>query len=284
MSRAYCLTCNEQVTMTASGTCPDGHAVSADDGAGPEPWVGSAADETVEATSAMQEIDIADLQELQAVGASSANGNGHASANGNGTTNGHLAGHGHAPTPDTRDPEDDPAPRPVDRQRANSQASDDLAAMLADALQAPGADDAPTSAGPEVDPPPTTDSVTDTPSTSGPGSQPTAEDEEDWSDLATLAAELQLDTGLPQGAQDDEPEAPTGAQVDDEPADVATAPDEDLPSPAPVEDPVDEVPPPAPEDEDDSTTSSVDLTNFTARGARVGGSGKSPRRLFGRKR
>lgn len=40
MTRAYCLTCNEQVDVS-DGRCPRGHEVSADD-LGPQPWIGRA--------------------------------------------------------------------------------------------------------------------------------------------------------------------------------------------------------------------------------------------------
>ena len=65
----------------------------------------------------------------------------------------------------------------------------------------------------------------------------------------------------------------------------ADAAPEDLPSAEPVAEPVvDEAPPPPPEDHEDDASPSVDLTNFTARGARVGAPGNPARRLFGRKR
>lgn len=40
MTRAYCLTCNDQVDVI-DGRCPQGHEVSADD-LGPQPWIGRA--------------------------------------------------------------------------------------------------------------------------------------------------------------------------------------------------------------------------------------------------
>lgn len=41
MTRAYCLTCNEQVDVDDDGRCPRGHVVSAED-LGPQPWIGRA--------------------------------------------------------------------------------------------------------------------------------------------------------------------------------------------------------------------------------------------------
>lgn len=41
MTRAYCLTCNEQVDVDDDGRCPRGHVVSTED-LGPQPWIGRA--------------------------------------------------------------------------------------------------------------------------------------------------------------------------------------------------------------------------------------------------
>jgi hypothetical protein len=41
LTRAYCLTCNEQVDVDDDGRCPRGHVVSAED-LGPQPWIGRA--------------------------------------------------------------------------------------------------------------------------------------------------------------------------------------------------------------------------------------------------
>lgn len=306
MSRAYCLTCNEQVMVTASGTCPEGHAVTSQD-SGPEPWVGRA-DEGVgqagedhqPATASLHDVDVTELQELQVAGVATTQSNGNGQANGHAHENGHRA-----PSHDVPTQAEAPPPAPVERQRANSQASDDLAAMLAEALQSPT--DEADAAVPED--PATGPDEAPTAQTHDTGTPPEPEGEE-WDDLAALAAELQLDTSLPADAREDEPaptdtpapadDAPhtsTGATAgattwsapDEEltwPSDVADDTPEDLPSPAPAEDePEDVDPTPASQDEEPSTGPSVDLTNFTARGSRVGASGKkTPRRLFGRKR
>ena len=301
MSRAYCLTCNEQVHETAGGTCPLGHPVAAPDH-GPEPWVGVAAPTTGWAHEAVDDHDVA----MERVGmdgrhVAHAGVNGHARAGGQ--TNGSANGHG----PDA--------------------GSDDLAALLAEALQ----DSAPPAQDRE-------DAPNDLPS-SGTASEASS-DAEDWSDLASLAAELQLDADQ---AADDGPAAPpptptpstpgpdpsafdeasidsadidellaelTGSSPDAAPAPEAAAPPPPPvippppPEPVPVSDsipPLDDLrsPPPTAEeppglwDETDLDTGvdheapapPVDLTNFTARGRRVGGSGgATPRRRLGRKK
>jgi hypothetical protein len=49
LTRAYCLTCNEQVDVV-DGRCPEGHEVSTDD-LGPQPWIGRALSAVGERTS-----------------------------------------------------------------------------------------------------------------------------------------------------------------------------------------------------------------------------------------
>ena len=294
MSRAYCLNCNEQVMVTASGTCPSGHRV-APDHAGPEPWVGNAGEQEPTA-AAVQDVDLAALQQLQVAGAvtGGTNGNGHTAAHG------HPARNGHAPANGTNTaPEDDAAPSTptVHRERANSQASDDLAAMLAEALQSEGDDPVETPAASA--PPPEAAPAADP--TSAPPSD--ADDDEAASDLAALAAELQLDTSLPSDTEAEQPSAPASPTPDPAaeiwsspappepeaeptwPSDVADTADEDLSSPASVAEPVlDQTPPPPAETPEADSGPPVDLTNFTARGTRVGAPGTPGRRLFGRKR
>lgn len=304
MSRAYCLTCNEQVMVTASGTCTSGHPVATHD-AGPEPWIGRAStdDDTIsvertsepglertsepvtERGSELAEVDVAELQELHHVGAGigSGRGNGHVgAANGYATEghspNGHVA-NGHV---------DRASAEPVTRHPANSQVSDELAAMLAEAFNS-----------------------------EGDGEATTEQESEDWGDLATLAAELELDgssaqaeapvdvptapepPSAPEPVQSPAPPPPPATEravppppeptavpeVDpwtDEP-DVTPPSDEDLSSGPSADDGADDVPEDAPATEP-ASTSSVDPTNFTARGARVGTNGRSARKLFGRKR
>ena len=167
VSRAYCLTCNEQVHETVGGTCPLGHPVTAPDH-GPEPWVGFATPTTTAWDTAVDDHDVP-MERLgmdgRPVAHAGVNGhagiNGHATANGhaNGSVNGHAVGGGHGRG---EDPD----------------GADDLAALLAEALH--GAE----AAEPEVEEP--------EPETPRPG-DPADASTEDWDDLASLAAELQLD-------------------------------------------------------------------------------------------
>lgn len=254
MARAYCLTCNEQVVETPSGTCPLGHPVAAHE-PGPEPWVGFAGDTVPGHTEvATDEADVPD-QQLARV---DVHGRVHAHAGVNGHANGAVNGHAASlPTSDV---------------------GDDLSALLAEAL---GSADAPTEAAPPV-----ASSEADT---------AWATDHEVEDDLASLAAELQLGDDLD---SDDGPATVAPADVDDLLAeltggvsqlDSATAlfedptpfgdappPADDVPS-APTAEPVDiwaeaaaEVPTDDDVPVDEAPAPRVDLSNFTARGKRVG--------------
>lgn len=357
MSRAYCLTCNEQVVETPSGTCPLGHPVTAHE-QGPEPWVGYAGDEEdahtwpapapapAPAAASAVPLERLDTDGRPLTPTSASNGHRHAH------TNGHVAslggGQGDSdPFPSTFGhrssftSSDDGSAR-AERAPAAGKAADDLAALLAEALDA-HPDSAPADVADDAVVRPV-EAVEDTPTT-----------EDDWGDLASLAAELRLDgdhrtddgpaavpdadaphgdldaapsvtpdgagelgaqdvdtwleelTGRPGADEDlpawlaapppapDEAEAP---QVASEPApptpDAATPPpppSDDVPSlpPAPeAEVGPDELAPPAPE----PPAVAVDLTNFTARGKRVGEGGptgrprkpKKPKTKRGRKR
>lgn len=337
VSRAYCLTCNEQVTETPSGTCPLGHPVTAHD-QGPEPWVGfagsgGAGQATPPPGTRLEAQPSVEMERLDADGRSVAHaGLGRTAQTTNGVANGAV--HGTPLGGDHR------APGP-----------DDLAALLAEALDdsdelhhsdhdsAPGAwTEAPTDEPPADPPAPIEDAPTD------------------WGDLASLAAELQLDgdSRADDGpaAEAPAPDAPTvpafdeaaidSADIDQllaeltggtthadapgappapapDPAPRAAAPPPPPPAPpappapaappppapAPAPDaslvdwdtlPTDDVPsaPPvadaadtwdAPAPADTSPAPPVDLTNFTARGRRVGESGALPaRKKRGRKR
>lgn len=347
MSRAYCLTCNEQVHETAGGTCPLGHPVTPPD-RGPEPWVGFAAPTTTGwADGPVDDHDVA-MEHLGVDGRHVAHAgvNGHAGANGSviGSVNGHALGGGHGnrdPFPSTFGhhstfPSSDAPAEPTGPGPA---ADDDLAALLAEALHgAEAPDQAPEDATP--------DAPADTAS----------EDwgDDDWGDLTSLSAELQLDadqgwddgpaasehappaTPIAEPSAFDEasidsadidellaeltgsaPEAPAAApdappaapEPPPAPAPEATTPPPPPPvarplaEPVPVSDsipPLDDLrsPPPTAEEPpglwdetdldhgvDHEPAPPVDLTNFTARGRRVGGSGgATPRRRLGRKK
>ena len=180
MSRAYCLTCNDQVEETAGGTCPLGHPVATPDH-GPEPWVGFAG--TGRAGVGTDELEDHDvpMARIDTFGRPVAHAtvNGHNGHNGHEVpTNGHALGGGHG--------------------AADSQAADDLAALLADALgdqaSSTGTPE-PTEATPDPDEvleQLERDFVDELQETTDPGGE--------WDDLASLAAELQLDAD--QGADD----------------------------------------------------------------------------------
>lgn len=151
MSRAYCLTCNEQVLETAGGTCPEGHPVTAHD-EGPEPWVGFAGDSDVSVDgSRLGTRRPVELARMDAAGRPVA----HAGSRTNGSTNGAVNGYGSAlggghgssdPFPSTFGHRSsfaaDAAPAsPTERAPANGQAADDLAALLAEALSETPAQD-----------------------------------------------------------------------------------------------------------------------------------------------
>ncbi len=100
MSRAYCLTCNEKVHETPSGTCPLGHPVAAED-RGPEPWIGFAGDIETDVAVPMQHLDAAGRPREHAVVGHRTNGQHHA----NGSVNGHAS-------PPSRDDAHDQRVRP----------------------------------------------------------------------------------------------------------------------------------------------------------------------------
>lgn len=224
MSRAYCLTCNEQVLETAGGTCPEGHPVTAHD-EGPEPWVGFAGDSDVSVDGSrlgtrrpveMARVDAAGRPVAHA--GSRANGSANGAANGYGSGLG--GGHGSSdPFPSTFGHRSsfaaDAAPAtPTERAPANGQAADDLAALLAEALsQSPAKEpetadtDAPTAEG-ETDawseafrddlPGETTDLDTVDADALEAAEDHRADGAVDdhappWDDLASLAAELHLE-------------------------------------------------------------------------------------------
>lgn len=266
MTSAYCLTCNEQVTETPAGTCPQGHTVSSR-AEGPQPWVGHAGGgrptqtETVEPT--WRDVDLAELQE-SAVGTN--HGNGHANGS---ATNGHANG-GLVNGSATHGTATDGVAHA--REPANGAASDELAAMLAEALSGatlPAIDDTPApdmpvqgtpleDLAPAVDefpaavPPPALDHADPAPAQD-------LGDDRGWDDLATLAAELQLDdrgedTGpqaAPTPAPGPEPEDRSRSAVEDlamslglDLSDGAAA--DPVTPPVPAAPPVDFTPPPPP--------------------------------------
>ncbi len=233
MSRAYCLTCNEHVHETPSGTCPLGHPVAAD-GYGPEPWVGFAGDtETELAEVRMHHLDTDGRPREHAGVGQHVNGTAHVNGSLNGSANGSSNGHaGSLASSNVAFPSVDDSDRPV----TSDLASDDLTALLAEALRenAPEEPDA----APVDEPHAPADGLhasVDEPHASvdeaharadDPVHPPVApaphQDEDDWSELASLAAELHLDEEV---ATDDGP-APT-APPEPEPL---------LPSPSPVAD------------------------------------------------
>lgn len=213
MSRAYCLTCNEHVHETPSGTCPLGHPVAAD-GFGPEPWVGFAGDtETHAAEVPMQHLGSDGLpREHASVGTPYLNGS--VNGSGNGSSNGHAGSLAASSVAF-------PSVNGNDGPGSNDLASDDLTALLAEALREHAPEehpttpmDEPTSPPDEAFPPvdeavaaPVDEAVAPVdeaspPPNAGPAAAP---DEADWSELASLAAELHLDEHV---ATDDGPSAP----------------------------------------------------------------------------
>lgn len=190
MSRAYCLTCNEHVHETPSGTCPLGHPVAAD-GYGPEPWVGFAGDtETDVAEVQMHHLDTHGRPREHAGVGQQRNGTPHVNGTVNGSATGSPNGHvGSLASSSVAFPSvnggDGPTP--------NDLASDDLTALLAEALRDNAAEEqvpAPVeeARAPADDPAPASH-----------------DDDADWSELASLAAELHLDEEV---ATDDGPGAP----------------------------------------------------------------------------
>lgn len=205
MSRAYCLTCNEQVHETPSGTCPLGHTVAAED-LGPEPWVGFAGDTETDAAAQVPHLDAAGRPREHAVVGHHA----HAVPHVNGSANGHAtsfpsadlpppATHAHGPT------------SPAAHASASDTADDDLAALLAEALRE-GAVQDPT---PPHDGPPSIDT------------EPSDGGGTDWGELASLAAELQLDEHV---ATDDGPG--TAPEPPEPIAPESISPDSTSPEPA----------------------------------------------------
>lgn len=230
MSRAYCLTCNEQVTETPAGTCPSGHPVTTDD-VGPEPWVGFVGDDPAPARPPVEAATVAPpLSRIDAAGQPMAHAvNGHASGHVNG--NGRSLGGGQGandPFPSTFGHRSsfttDEAAARTERAPASGQASDDLAALLAEALgsSTPPAEDAADEGAGLFDHAPAAEAEAAhepppvPPSADEPAPTPPASDE-DWGDLASLAAELQLDA-------DTRDEAPAAAHDP-----VASAPDAAVP-------------------------------------------------------
>lgn len=226
---AYCMTCDEQVHETPSGTCPAGHPLSSSEDFGPEPWVGFAASAAGAAASSRpaeraadsspapryHSVDVAGLQEAPVAHGANGNGNGNAA--------------------DVAPPPPPPAPEPR-REPAVGDASDELASMLADAFDQA---DVPTEDVP--DPHTVDDDVPDVPDVPAPADvpeppatptgAPDAPPARDWDDLATLAAELELeDRG---GATQPEPRDVPAAEVTDTPAPpVNEAPTAPPPPPA----------------------------------------------------
>lgn len=239
---AYCMTCDEQVHETPSGTCPAGHPLSSSEDTGPEPWVGFAASAAgAAATSRPAEraadsspppryhsVDVAGLQEAPVSHGVNGNGNGHA--------------------PEVTPPPPPPAPEPR-REPAVGDASDELASMLADAFDRvePPTEDAPGPAAVDDDVPnlPDLPEVPAPADVSEPSAPPTdasdAPPARDWDDLATLAAELELADRS--GPAQPEPRDVPAAEVADAPA----VPAEDVPMapPPPAGPPLSQEPPPA---------------------------------------
>lgn len=345
MSRAYCLTCNEQVHETAGGTCPQGHPVAAD-GYGPEPWVGFAGDtETGLAEVHMQHLDASGRPREHAGVGQHANGTPRANGSANGSSNGHAGSltSGSVPFAPVDDAGTDDRPPSADL------ASDDLTALLADALRE--------STPSEPPPAPVEEPRThvDDPAPAAPAI-PVADDDADWGELANLAAELHLDehAGADDGPGAPAPSAPephaaepvdaapegelSASSIDDLLAELTSGtadpapsvPDAPAPTPPPAPPappvaptPVTPPPPPPPAPTVDETLPwdaptpvegvgsapaadpadiwaetepapaeesapgpPVDLSNFTARGKRVGdaGSARPARKKRGRKR
>jgi hypothetical protein len=228
VSRAYCLTCNEQVHETLAGTCPLGHPVTAA-GHGPEPWVGFAGNGEAPraATTRVEEYpEPRQLERLDAAGrpvvhAGSRSTNGHANGHANGQGVALGGGHGSSdPFPSTFGHRssfavgDDAPARPTERAPANSQATDDLAALLAEALR-------------EGEPTPPADGGVDvvedrwTPSAQEPVETPVATD----ADVLDLRDGTEVDAG-PAWGQDD-PVADWDAPVADWDDPVPTEPEQD---------------------------------------------------------
>lgn len=206
MSRAYCLTCNEHVHETPSGTCPLGHPVAAD-GYGPEPWVGFAGDTDTEVTEVqMHRLDTHGRPREHAGVSQHSNGTPHVNGAMNGSANG--SSNGHAGSFASSSSVAFPSVNGSDRPSPNDLASDDLTALLAEALRENT---------PEEQAPAPADAVDDvvTP-VDDPGytpAPPASHDDADWSELASLAAELHLDEEV---ATDDGPRA-TAPPVTPEP-------------------------------------------------------------------
>lgn len=237
---AYCMACDEQVHETPSGTCPAGHPLAGSEDTGPEPWVGFAASAAGAAATGRpaeraadsspppryRSVDVAGLQEAPVSHGVNGNGSGQ-----------------HAP--EVTSPAW-PAPEPR-REPSVGDASDELASMLADAFDQvePPTEDAPgpdavIDDAPSVPDVPAPADVPDPPATpTGASDAPPARD---WDDLATLAAELELEdrgeTPKP------EPRDVPAAEVADEPA----APVNETPTappPPPAGPPLSQEPPPA---------------------------------------
>lgn len=209
MARAYCLSCNELVTVTASGTCPEGHAVSTDEHAGPEPWVGYAGDREVPAAANHHggTIDIALLQE--------------APPRTNGHDHGHVDGLAHA-LADLHDPDRDGEASHGTRdgdgaEPVAEEAVDDVWAQLS-SLDAELADldvelDQLGTAEIAPEAPPAGDPADTPPSDAFSSHDVDLEPGEAWDELAHLAAELSVDDD----GDDDAPTAPTDEIEEDEP-------------------------------------------------------------------
>lgn len=274
MSRAYCLTCNEQVAPTPSGTCPLGHPVAAHDH-GPEPWVGFAGDGR----------SVVHAGHRTTGAAAAAEGVSHAGAN------------GHGPTGDGG---------------ADEHTGDDLAALLAEALG--GATDTPTAppADQPSAHAATTESAPDADRDDlaalaaelqmDPAEPAFDEAAIDSADIDALLAELTGGIADPADAPVAPPATtPEPPQAHEEPVtpppppppptDTALfgdvpPPPEDVPSAPPATEAVDPWDEPAPEASAPPTPAApVDLTNFTARGKRVSdGSPARPKKKRGWKR
>lgn len=197
MSRAYCLTCNEHVHETPSGTCPLGHPV-ATNGFGPEPWVGFAGDTAADAAEVpMQHLDTSGQPREHAGVGQSRNGTSHANGTVNGSANGSSNGHVASLASSSVA---FPSVEGSDQPTPDELASDDLTSLLAEALRQNSPEEPATT--PTDEPAPSVDEEW----SPRPTAEPAASDDgAEWSELASLAAELHLDETV---ASDDGPGAP----------------------------------------------------------------------------
>lgn len=249
MSAAFCLTCNEQVEPTTVGTCPLGHPVSRHE-EGPDTWVGHAHDvEAVEATPPSAEVSwhAMDVQGMETAPVGSLVGE----ANGNGNGNGRRREVEHLGT-GLDEVSEDWADTPADWAAQASDDAPDWEAMdAAWPVPEPAPDTSDTDLLADLDLEDADAETFEPVSWAAP-----AVEEADWAAPAPDAGSFDEPAFEP--SWDDEPVDALGLEV---PSDVPA-----------VEDAVPSAPP-------------VDLTNFTARGKRVGeGSAKPARRKRRRKK